>query len=231
MRKSRRGCLVDRIVLDAPSRLRPVSHRVQARFGGTATARASVSILPHVHRALANGGHREGGHQPRARTRRRVSTRSTTGASPRDSADQSAAGATLWSPDRARVEKPIIEAARLAPASSMPAVIACLTRPGHGRRPRLASVPAHMKVALVCEPPDGGAAEHVAHLARGLLRARLRAHALRPARVQAQDRARCATLAFRRDYRHPHEDASPSASCTRALGRSTSSTPTAPRRA
>jgi glycosyltransferase involved in cell wall biosynthesis len=56
------------------------------------------------------------------------------------------------------------------------------------------------RVALVCEPPDGGVAEHVRHLAAGLP-----AHG-HEAVVLGPD-----VLPFRRDYRHPHRDA-------RALG-------------
>ena len=77
------------------------------------------------------------------------------------------------------------------------------------------------RIALVCEPPDGGVAEHVARLAAGL-----GAHGHEPVVFDSR------RLPFRRDYAHPHLDA-------RALGRldagaaaaSTSSTPTRPRRA
>jgi glycosyltransferase involved in cell wall biosynthesis len=52
------------------------------------------------------------------------------------------------------------------------------------------------RVALVCEPPDGGVAEHVRQLADGL-----GAHG-HEAVVLGAD-----VLPFRRDYRHPHRDA------------------------
>jgi glycosyltransferase involved in cell wall biosynthesis len=66
------------------------------------------------------------------------------------------------------------------------------------------------RIALVCEPPDGGAAEHVAQLVRGLP-----AHGHEPVLfapegfVPAVD---FVPLPFRRDYAHPQDDA-------RALGR------------
>src|SRR4051794_10137680 len=62
------------------------------------------------------------------------------------------------------------------------------------------------RVALVCEPPDGGAAEHVAHLARGL-----RQHGYEPTLFVAPEfkhkLGAVHELPFRRDYKHPHEDA------------------------
>jgi glycosyltransferase involved in cell wall biosynthesis len=80
------------------------------------------------------------------------------------------------------------------------------------------------RIALVCEPPDGGVAEHVALLARGL-----------PAQghetvvfAAADYRPRAALLAaghpvvelpFVRDYAHPHRDARALAHLARALGR------------
>ena len=48
------------------------------------------------------------------------------------------------------------------------------------------------RIALVCEPPDGGVAEHVAQLAEGL-----REHGHEPIVFDAK------RLPFRRDYSHP----------------------------
>jgi glycosyltransferase involved in cell wall biosynthesis len=63
------------------------------------------------------------------------------------------------------------------------------------------------RIALVCEPPDGGVAEHVAQLAAGLP-----AHGHEP--VVFDNRR----LPFRRDYAHPHRDAQALGALTRALG-------------
>jgi len=52
------------------------------------------------------------------------------------------------------------------------------------------------RIALVCEPPDGGVAEHVAQLAAGLGE-----HGHEPVVFDSR------RLAFRRDYAHPHRDA------------------------
>jgi glycosyltransferase involved in cell wall biosynthesis len=52
------------------------------------------------------------------------------------------------------------------------------------------------RIALVCEPPDGGVAEHVRQLARGL-----------PAHGHEPEILGPHVLPFRRDYRHPHRDA------------------------
>ena len=52
------------------------------------------------------------------------------------------------------------------------------------------------RIALVCEPPDGGVAEHVARLAAGL-----GAHGHEPVVFDSR------RLPFRRDYAHPHLDA------------------------
>lgn len=66
------------------------------------------------------------------------------------------------------------------------------------------------RVALVCEPPDGGAAAHVWWLAHGLP-----AHGYEPVVVVPQDfahldelRTVCevVTVPFRRDYAHPHDE-------------------------
>jgi len=66
------------------------------------------------------------------------------------------------------------------------------------------------RIALVCEPPDGGAAEHAAQLARGLAAYGHEAVLFAPeAFAPAVD---FVPLTFRRDYAHPREDA-------RALGR------------
>jgi glycosyltransferase involved in cell wall biosynthesis len=66
------------------------------------------------------------------------------------------------------------------------------------------------RIALVCEPPDGGAAEHVAQLVRGLGAYGHEAVLYAPeAFAPAVD---FVPLSFRRDYAHPREDA-------RALGR------------
>jgi glycosyltransferase involved in cell wall biosynthesis len=62
------------------------------------------------------------------------------------------------------------------------------------------------RVALVCEPPDGGVAEHVRQLAAGLP-----AHG-HEAVVLGPD-----VLPFRRDYRHPHRDAQALAALVRAV--------------
>ena len=64
------------------------------------------------------------------------------------------------------------------------------------------------RVALVHEPPDGGVAEHVRQLARGLAAHGHDAVVLGPA-----------ALGFRRDYRHPHRDLQALAELTRVLGR------------
>ena len=53
------------------------------------------------------------------------------------------------------------------------------------------------RIALVCEPPDGGVAEHVAQLARGLARARARAGPVRARGVRARGRLRAAAVPAR----------------------------------
>jgi glycosyltransferase involved in cell wall biosynthesis len=80
------------------------------------------------------------------------------------------------------------------------------------------------RIALVCEPPDGGVAEHVAQLALGL---RARGHeplVLAPAAFRPAGRllaAGCALepLATPRDYAHPHRDAQALARLVRAARR------------
>jgi glycosyltransferase involved in cell wall biosynthesis len=62
------------------------------------------------------------------------------------------------------------------------------------------------QIALVCEPPDGGVAEHVKQLALGLP-----AHGHEPVVFGP------AELPFRRDYRHPQRDAQALAKLARAL--------------
>lgn len=66
------------------------------------------------------------------------------------------------------------------------------------------------RVALVCEPPDGGVAEHVRRLALGLP-----SHGYKPVVVVPPNfahleelRQHCdvRTLSFRRDYTHPYDD-------------------------
>jgi glycosyltransferase involved in cell wall biosynthesis len=62
------------------------------------------------------------------------------------------------------------------------------------------------RIALVCEPPDGGAAEHVAQLARGLGAHGHEAVVFGPeAFAPAVDGV--VRLPFRRDYGHPDQDA------------------------
>jgi glycosyltransferase involved in cell wall biosynthesis len=80
------------------------------------------------------------------------------------------------------------------------------------------------RIALVCEPPDGGVAEHVALLARGLPAQGHEAVVF----AAADYRPRAALLAaghpvvelpFVRDYAHPHRDARALGRLARALGR------------
>ncbi len=77
-----------------------------------------------------------------------------------------------------------------------------------------------MRVALVCEPPDGGVAEHVTQLALGLP-----AHGVEPVVFASPDFAfaarlppgRLRTLPFGRDYAHPWRDARALGALARAL--------------
>jgi glycosyltransferase involved in cell wall biosynthesis len=62
------------------------------------------------------------------------------------------------------------------------------------------------RIALVCEPPDGGVAEHVAQLAAGLPE-----HGHEPVVFDSR------RLPFRRDYAHPHRDAQALVALVRAL--------------
>src|SRR4051794_17164990 len=62
------------------------------------------------------------------------------------------------------------------------------------------------RIALVCEPPDGGAAEHVAQLARGLGAHGHEAVVFGP-EAFAPAVEGVVRLPFRRDYGHPDQDA------------------------
>jgi glycosyltransferase involved in cell wall biosynthesis len=62
------------------------------------------------------------------------------------------------------------------------------------------------RIALVCEPPDGGVAEHVAQLAAGL-----REHGHEPVVFNSE------RLPFRRDYAHPRRDLQALGALARAL--------------
>ena len=68
------------------------------------------------------------------------------------------------------------------------------------------------RIAIVCEPPDGGVAEHVFHLIRGLPAHGHEAVLFAPAEFKYAAELPMRVLPFRRDYSHPHEDA-------RSLGR------------
>ena len=71
------------------------------------------------------------------------------------------------------------------------------------------------RIALVCEPPDGGAAEHVAQLVRGLP-----AHGHEPVLFAPEAFAPAVDfvpLPFRRDYAHPPDDARALARLAREL--------------
>lgn len=66
------------------------------------------------------------------------------------------------------------------------------------------------RIALVCEPPDGGAAQHVHWLALGLPRHGYEPIVLVPRNFAHLDDLRrvceVVTVPFRRDYAHPHDD-------------------------
>ncbi|MDA0159591.1 glycosyltransferase [Solirubrobacter ginsenosidimutans] len=72
------------------------------------------------------------------------------------------------------------------------------------------------RIALVCEPPDGGAAEHVAQLARGLGAHGHEAVVFGP-EAFAPALEGVVRLPFRRDYAHPREDARAFATLLRKL--------------
>ena len=74
------------------------------------------------------------------------------------------------------------------------------------------------RIALVCEPPDGGVAEHVFHLVRGLPAHGHDPVLFAPAEFKYRDELPTRVLPFRRDYAHPHEDARSLGRLTRALG-------------
>lgn len=73
------------------------------------------------------------------------------------------------------------------------------------------------RIAIVCEPPDGGVAEHVYHLVRGLPAHGHEAVLFAPAEFKYRDELPTHTLPFRRDYAHLHEDARSLGRLTRAL--------------
>ena len=80
------------------------------------------------------------------------------------------------------------------------------------------------RIALVCEPPDGGVAEHVAQLALGLGAHGHEPVVLAPAALNASRRLARAgvehrTLPLRRDYAHPHHDAAALRALARELRR------------
>src|SRR3954454_2089986 len=75
------------------------------------------------------------------------------------------------------------------------------------------------RIALVCEPPDGGVAEHVLHLVQGLERHGHEPLVLVPPEFKylGELGGRARTLPFRRDYSHPREDARALATVARAV--------------
>ena len=101
--------------------------------------------------------------------------------------------------------------------------------------PRIAAV--RRSVALVCEPPHGGVAEHVTQLALGLP-ARgydpvvLCPPGFRTAGVLREAGCRVAEVDLRRDYAHPHRDlaacARSAARCAASVSRSSTRTPPRP---
>src|ERR1700742_1606089 len=80
------------------------------------------------------------------------------------------------------------------------------------------------RVALVCEPPDGGVAQHVAELARGLAAHGHESVVFAPAGylpgpALAAEGHPVRTLGFVRDYAHPQRDARALGALVRAAGR------------
>jgi len=73
------------------------------------------------------------------------------------------------------------------------------------------------RIAIVCEPPDGGVAEHVLHLVQGLSAHGHEPVLYAPAEFVHSDTIEVRTLPFRRDYSHPHDDARSLGRLTRAL--------------
>jgi glycosyltransferase involved in cell wall biosynthesis len=80
------------------------------------------------------------------------------------------------------------------------------------------------RVALVAEPPDGGVAEHVAHLALGLRERGWEptvfvSHTFAPRPRLTDAGVDVQPLPFRRDYAHPLHDAAALSALTRRVGR------------
>jgi len=80
------------------------------------------------------------------------------------------------------------------------------------------------RIALVCEPPDGGVAEHVLQLAQGLEAHGHEAVVFGPLAFAPAERLRRAGRGFRaldlrRDYAHPHRDAAAFMELVRAVRR------------
>jgi glycosyltransferase involved in cell wall biosynthesis len=75
------------------------------------------------------------------------------------------------------------------------------------------------RIALVCEPPDGGVAEHVAQLALGLPARGHEAVVFGPPEFAPRARLGGAfrALPLGRDYRHPHRDATALLALARSL--------------
>jgi glycosyltransferase involved in cell wall biosynthesis len=62
------------------------------------------------------------------------------------------------------------------------------------------------RIALVCEPPDGGVAEHLLHLASGLSAFGHEAVVFAPPEFKYRSELGARVLPFRRDYSHPWQD-------------------------
>jgi glycosyltransferase involved in cell wall biosynthesis len=75
------------------------------------------------------------------------------------------------------------------------------------------------RVALVCEPPDGGVASHVRELALGLGAYGHEAVVFGPPGFAAASHVRFEPVPFTRDYDRPHRDAAALAALTRAVRR------------